>query len=375
MSCDCVHLRSELEQIRNKQSILLKDHQIQLELIRTKTKQQYESLLETQKQGLLGVQKINEQEINKLKEIIGIKNIEIETLIHTNQKYRAQLNQQEQISNLKIQNLKKESSDIITLISKYQEEIHKLKQEQPQKEDLLNELQKLRIEEIQNYYTKLLKQHDKEKQEVLGKFDELIQKEKNLKEQINNQVSQIQFQKLVLLEKTSIIEQNEKDIKKLKLELLKQQNQQYQNINENQLKEQSLKKDYEVVVQQYELELENQKNQIQQIHNSYEQLTLKCNELNEETYKQSLIIKTQNDTIIEQEALLEKLEIHSQTNNMQFSQMMENQKRRLDQAYSYQLESLKKSFQTQIILQQQQQADDGNLNGKQSFIRRSISDL
>lgn len=51
--------------------------------------------METQKQGFLGVQKINESEVNKLKEIIAIKNAEIETLIQTNSKYRAQLNQEE----------------------------------------------------------------------------------------------------------------------------------------------------------------------------------------------------------------------------------------------------------------------------------------
>ncbi|CAK62240.1 unnamed protein product (macronuclear) [Paramecium tetraurelia] len=382
MSCDCVHLRSELENIRNKQSILLKDHQMQLELVRTKTKEQYESLLETQKQGFLGVQKINEQEINKLKEIIGIKNAEIETLIQTNSKYRAQLNQEEQISTLKIQNLKKESQDILSLINKYQEEINQLKSEQPQREDLLNEQHQLRIEEIQSYYSKLLKQHGKEKQEVLIKIDELVQKEKKLNEQINNQLSQIQLLKIEILDKTSILDQNEKDIQKLKAELFNLQNSQEQNLNENQLQKKSLKNNYDIIVQEYENELEIQKSQIAQLRTSLEQvthhiqvqLTMKCNELKEETYKQNLIIQSQNNTIREQEVLLDKLEVHSQTNNMQFSQMMENQKKRLEQAYSYQLDNLKKSFQTQIILLQQQQADE-SLMGRQKMIRRSIADL
>ncbi|CAD8147493.1 unnamed protein product [Paramecium octaurelia] len=374
MSCDCVHLRSELENIRNKQSILLKDHQMQLELVRTKTKEQYESLLETQKQGFLGVQRINEQEINKLKEIIAIKNAEIETLIQTNSKYRAQLNQEEQISTLKIQNLKKESQDILSLINKYQEEINLLKSEQPQREDLLNEQHQSRIEEIQSYYSKLLKQHGKEKQEVLIKIDELVQKEKKLNEQINNQLSQIQLLKLEILDKTSILDQYEKDIQKLKAELLNLQNSQEQNLNENQLQKKSLKNNYDIIVQEYEKELENQKSQIVQFRISVEQLTIKCNELKEEIYKQSLIIQSQNNTIREQEVLLDKLEVHSQTNNMQFSQMMENQKKRLEQAYSYQLDNLKKSFQTQIILLQQQQADE-SLIGRQKLIRRSIADL
>ncbi|CAD8157034.1 unnamed protein product [Paramecium pentaurelia] len=374
MNCDCVRLRSELENIRNKQSILLKDHQMQLELIRTKTKEQYESLLESQKQGYQGYQKINEQEINKLKEIIAIKNSEIETLIHTNQKYRAQLNQEEQISNLKIQNLKKESQDIVTLINIQQGEINKLKQEQPQREDLLNEQYQLRLEEIQNYYSQLLKQIGKEKQDILNKLDELIQKEKVLNEQINNQHSQIQLLKIEQLDKISIINQNEKDIQKLQNELKNLNNLQKKNENENQWQQKSIYNNYEIVVQEYEKELDNLKYQIQQLHNSYEQLTYKCNEFKDEIYKQNLIIQSQNNTIKEQEALLDKLENNSQSNNMQFSQMMENQKKRLEQAYSYQLENLKKSFQTQIILLQQQQADE-SLKGKQKLIKRSVAEF
>ncbi|CAD8045171.1 unnamed protein product [Paramecium primaurelia] len=71
-------------------------------------------------------------------------------------------------------------------------------------------------------------------------------------------------------------------------------------------------------------ELENQKYQIQQFHNSYEQLTYNCYEFKDEIYKQNLIIQSQNNTIKEQEALLNKLENNQQRNNMQFSQMMEN---------------------------------------------------
>ncbi|CAD8045172.1 unnamed protein product [Paramecium primaurelia] len=213
MNCDCVPLRSELENIRNKQSILLRDHQMQLELIKQKLKNNMKVYCTKQ-----GYQKINEQGINKLKEIIVIKNSEIEILIHTNQKYRAQLNQEEQISNLKIQNLKKESQDIVSLNIIQQGEINKFKLEQPQREDLLNEQYQLRLEEIQNYYSQFLKLNGKEKYKMLNKQDELMQKEKVLNEQINNQFSLIQLLEIEQLDKISIINYNEKDLQKFQID-------------------------------------------------------------------------------------------------------------------------------------------------------------
>ena len=60
MNCDC-------DQLRNKISLLEKDHHLQMNLLRERLEQQYEYMVKIQQEGHENIHSIQDQEIQQLK--------------------------------------------------------------------------------------------------------------------------------------------------------------------------------------------------------------------------------------------------------------------------------------------------------------------